>query len=238
MEIGCFELDKIFNVNCYEAVKFLPNKSIDLVILDPPYEMAPRGSGFHKKGDYYDEINSKGMTRGVNNSLLSDLERVMKKTNIYIFCNKNQLRQLFNFYEKKNVDLLVWHKTNVIPTINNKYLSDIEYIFFARDRGVKVYGSYETLSKYIETPVNKTDKIRYMHPTIKPLIIIKKLIINSSCENDIVLDCFSGSGTTAIASQELKRHYICFEKDLSYFKISQNRLNKMNVYGQQSMFCI
>lgn len=236
--IDYYKIDNIYNCDCYEAIKNVKNKSVDLVILDPPYEMDSRGAGFHKKGDYYDIINQKGMTQGLDNSLLQELERVMKKTNIYIFCSKNQLRQLFNFYENKNIDLLVWHKTNVIPTINNKYLSDIEYIFFARDKGVKVYGNYKTLSKFIESPINKIDKAKYLHPTIKPVSIMKKLIINSSCENDVVLDCFSGSGTTAVASQELKRHFICFEKDKTYYDISKNRLNMLNAYGQQSMFCI
>ncbi len=236
--IGCYQIDNIYNCDCYKVIKNVPNSSVDLVILDPPYKMDSRGGGFHKKRDYYDVINQKGMTQGLDDSLLKELERVMKKTNIYIFCNKNQLRQLFNFYENKNIDLLIWHKTNVIPTINNKYLSDIEYIFFARDKGVKVYGSYETLSKCIETTTNKIDKARYMHPTIKPVNIMKKLIINSSCEGDVVLDCFSGSGTTAVASQELKRHFICFERDKIYYDISQDRLNQLNANGQQSMFCI
>lgn len=236
--IGCYQIDNIYNCDCYKVIKNVPNSSVDLVILDPPYKMDSRGGGFHKKRDYDDVINQKGMTQGLDDSLLKELERVMKKTNIYIFCNKNQLRQLFNFYENKNIDLLIWHKTNVIPTINNKYLSDIEYIFFARDKGVKVYGSYETLSKCIETTTNKIDKARYMHPTIKPVNIMKKLIINSSCEGDVVLDCFSGSGTTAVASQELKRHFICFERDKIYYDISQDRLNQLNANGQQSMFCI
>lgn len=58
----------------------------------------------------------------------------MKKTNIYIFCSKAQLRDYFNIFAEENIDLLVWHKTNVIPAIANNYMSDLEYIFFAREK--------------------------------------------------------------------------------------------------------
>ena len=62
------------------------------------------------------------------------------------------------------------------------------------------------------------------HPTIKPLKIFETLIRNSSKENDLVLDCFSGSGTTAVACWELKRKFICVEKDFDYWKASCKRL--------------
>ena len=64
----------------------------------------------------------------------------------------------------------------------------------------------------------------YKHPTIKPIGIFQTLINNSSKENDLVLDCFSGSGTTAIACHNLKRRFICIEKDKDYYEASVKRL--------------
>ena len=124
------------------------------------------------------------------------------------------------------MDLLTWHKTNPIPTINNTYANDTEYCIFARENGVKIHGNYYTKKKYYITSTNKEDKKKYKHPTIKPLEIIKNLIINSSQENDIVLDCFSGSGTTCVAAKELKRRFIGIEIDPEYYKISIDRLNE------------
>lgn len=86
--IGFYQVDNIYNCNCYEAIKDVANKSIDLVILDPPYKMASRGAGFHKKGDYYDVINQKDMTKGLDNLLLEELERVMKKQTFISFVIK------------------------------------------------------------------------------------------------------------------------------------------------------
>ena len=61
------------------------------------------------------------ISNGITNEILDELVRVMKKGNIYIFCNKNQLRQYFDYFGDLgwNLDLLVWNKTNCIP-VNNK----------------------------------------------------------------------------------------------------------------------
>lgn len=167
---------------------------------------------------------------GIDNNVLDELLRVMKKCNIYIWCNKQQLRQYIDYFEEKgyNTDLLTWHKTNPVPTCNNKYLSDTEYILFFRENGVKIYGTYATKKKYYVTPTNKEDKKLYNHPTIKPLEIIKNLIINSSNENDVVLDCFMGSGTTGVACKELGRNFIGIELDEKYFNIAKERIESVN----------
>lgn len=64
----------------------------------------------------------------------------------------------------------------------------------------------------------------YKHPTIKPLDIIKNLIINSSQEGDTVLDCFMGSGTTGVACKELNRNFIGMEINEEYYQIAKDRI--------------
>lgn len=130
-----------------------------------------------------------------------------------------------SFFSDYNFDLLTWHKTNPVPTCNNKYLSDTEYLLFFRENGVKIYGTYQTKKKYYVSPTNKEDKQKYNHPTIKPLNIIENLITNSSKENDVVLDCFMGSGTTGVACKNLNRDFIGMEIDEKYFKIAEERIN-------------
>lgn len=218
------EIDRIYLGDCLEMMRDIPDKSVDLIVTDPPYEFETRGSGFHKKRDYYDEIADKGLAKGIDESFLIEMDRVMKATNIYLFCNKNQLRMYFNFYKDKNCDLLVWQKLNPIPVVCNKYLSDIEYVFFARDKGVRLGGDYSTLSKVYTSNVNKKDLNTYGHPTIKPLPFVQRLIINSSKEGDLVLDPFIGSGTTAVACIKERRHFIGFEIDKGYYDIASRRI--------------
>jgi len=176
------------------------------------------------------------LSYGIDYEILNELDRVMKKINIYIWCSKKQIRKLLQHYEEKqcNIDIITWHKDNVLPTANNTYLNDTEYCIFAREKGVKVYGEVATKNKFYITHTNVLDKKKYKHPTIKPLTIIKNLIINSSNEGDIILDCFSGSGTTCVGAKELNRQFIGIEIDPEYHKISLDRLNGVLANGQIS----
>lgn len=122
-------------------------------------------------------------------------------------------------------EILTWHKTNPIPTCNGKYLSDTEYCLLFRGENTKIGGTMETKKKYYISEINKKDKDLYKHPTIKPLEFVKHHIINSTNENDVVLDCFCGSGTTLVACKELGRNYIGFELNPDYYKIAVDRVN-------------
>lgn len=78
------------------------------------------------------------MTNGFDSVILDELMRIMRHTNIYIFCSTKQIIGLYRYFVEQhhcNWTLLAWHKTNPAPICNNKYLSDTEFIFFARDKG-------------------------------------------------------------------------------------------------------
>lgn len=168
------------------------------------------------------------LSKGFDFKVLDECCRILKAINIYVWCSKGQLRKLLDYFEDKDcsIDLLTWHKTNPVPTCNNTYLSDTEYCVFAREKGVKTYGTYATKKKWYATPTNKADKALYSHPTIKPLDIIENLIINSTQEGDIVLDPFLGSGTTAVAAVNTNRHYIGFELNEKYYDTACQRLDE------------
>lgn len=220
---------ELYNADCYEKIKEIPDKSVDLVIIDPPYQIGDCGGGAfgNDAREYHNELYNGGLTHGITAAILPELMRVMRKANIYIWCNKNQLRQYIDYFENNKcaTELLTWHKTNPVPTCNNKYLSDTEYLLYFRERGVPIFGTYETKRKFYVTPTNKADKKLYQHPTVKPLNIIKNLITNSSLPGGVVLDCFMGSGTTGVAAKELGRDFIGIELDEKYFRTAEKRIN-------------
>ena len=222
----------------YKLIKDIPDNSIDLVVIDPPYNFCTGGkhTGLFKERTtrYHDEIEEKGLDNNIDLSILKELDRVMKRINIYIWCNKEQIYQYLEHYREKKFEIIVWNKTNPIPTVNNKYLSDKEYCLYFKDSGVLLNGNVETKKTVYQSTLNVKDKEKYKHPTIKPINIIKNLIINSSNEDDIVLDCFSGSGTTCVAAKELGRRFIGIEIDPEYHKISLDRLNGILANGQIS----
>ena len=218
---------KLLCGDCLELMKDIPNKSVDLVTIDPPYEFAQHGGGGafgSRKREYHNELEADTLTKGFDTAVLDELVRVMRKVNIYIWCNKEQIKQYLDYFEGFNMDLLTWHKTNPVPTCNNKYLSDTEYLLFFREKGVKVYGSYQTKRKFYVTQTNKKDKDKYKHPTVKPVEIMENIITNSSQEGETVLDCFMGSGTTSVACVNTNRRFIGMEKEEKYFEIAKQRI--------------
>lgn len=220
------ELDRIYNQDCLVGMKEIPDKSVDLVVTDPPYELAQHsGSGAFGRNTraYHQAIDH--LQSGFSDDVLREMLRVCKKPNMYIFCSKEQLPQLLNFAiaNKLSYDLLTWHKTNPVPTCNNKYLSDTEYIVFMR-KGAQLYGTFDSKRKWFLTQTNTADKKLWGHPTPKPVAIIKTLVINSSIEGGVILDPFMGSGTTAVACVKEGRHFIGFELDRTYYDNACKRI--------------
>ena len=176
-------INKIYNMDCIEGMRQMPDKSVDLVVTDPPYLIETSGAGIYKQDDkqYVKELNE--MKDGFSREILDELCRIMKKINIYIFCSQKQIIPLLDYFvkEKKcNWNLLTWHKSNPVPACGNKYLTDTEFILFFREKCVKIYGEYKSKFTYYVTPLNQKDKKTYGHPTIKPLDMVSNFIINSS----------------------------------------------------------
>lgn len=219
--------NKVIQADCLEFLKALPNGSVDLVLIDPPYILETKGGKAFKGIKYHKEINA--FSNGFSFEVLDEICRVQKIINCYIFCSRRQVAEIINYFEAKecNYDILTWHKTNPPPLIGSSYLPDTEYIIFARGKGAKFKGIYENLRKYYISYTNTIDKNKYKHPTCKPVELLKKYILNSTNENDIVLDCFSGSGSTAIASISLNRRFIGCELNKEYVDISNRRISNI-----------
>ena len=167
-----------------------------------------------------------GLKDGFDLRVLDMLIPKMKKINMYIYCSKRQVKDLIEYFTNKdcNYEILTWHKQNPSPLINNNYLPDTEYVIFAREKGVRLYGNYHTKRKYYISGVNQVDKKKYKHPTIKPLPFIENHIINSSKEGDLILDCYCGSGTTLVGAIKNNRNFIGFEIDKNYYEIAKQRV--------------
>ncbi len=220
---------ELWHGDCLELMRNIPDGSVDLVITDPPYIIETSGAGLYRQADkrYIKELNC--MKDGFDASVLDELCKKMKKINVYFFCSQKQIIPLIDYFVKNkkcNWNLLSWHKSNPVPACGNKYLTDTEFILFFREKGVKVFGEFKTKFTYYVTPLNQADKKKYGHPTIKPLEIVHNLVLNSSTENDVVLDPFAGSATTGVACVNTNRRFIGIELDDGYFETAQRRINE------------
>lgn len=225
-------IGKIINADCMDILKQLPDKCIDLVLTDPPYLIkntkAGNKSSFAKSiQNMNDEIKEAGLVDGVSLEFCEQILRIQDKINAYIWCNKGQIIDYLNFFVSDNkcsYEILCWQKQNAMPTFNNKYLTDKEYCLYFRKGRYCMPERYEDAKTIFVEPINIIDKKQFGHPTIKPLKIFEKLVKNSTKEGELVLDCFSGSGTTAVACHNLNRRFICIEKDPDYWAASVKRL--------------
>ena len=107
-----------------------------------------------------------------------------------------------------------------------------------REKGTKIGGTYKTKSKWFVSGLNVEDKGKYLHPTCKDTRIIENHLINSTNENDVVLDPFCGSASTLISAKRLNRKYIGFEINKEFYQISVDRLNGINAKGEMNLFDI
>ena len=222
--------------DCFDLLKNIPNDYVDLIVTDPPYDIKTTGGGGTVNKIKKLNKSLEDLKRNVDITGGYDIERfntefirVMKDINIYIWCNKKQLPEYFEFYVSKHnckFDIICWHKTNALPTYSNKYLSDIEYLlYFHKGKGKCFPENYEDAKTYYIAPINHKDKKIWKHPTIKPLDLTEKVIKNSSRIGDIILDPFMGSGTTGVAALKNNRLFIGYELSEEYFDVAQSRIN-------------
>ena len=105
-----------------------------------------------------------------------------------------------------------------------EYYRTLEYIWYIREKGV-TFNKEVKRDPYYREVLNQRSGLHHLHPTVKPLNLVKKFIEVSSKPGDLVFDPFVGSGTTAVACQQLGRRFIGFEKEEKYIEVCQKRLD-------------
>lgn len=220
----------IRNGDAYEGLKTIKDKSVNLIMIDPPYIIEHiDGTALGREIEFLKEIknNKDGFLDGYDiEKYHTEFKRIQPFLNMYIFCNVKLLNKLICFYsqfENLSLDILVWHKPNAIPIVKCHYKRDLEYCLFICENCASLKANAETGSKL------HTENCQFYketkHPTEKPLKWIERLLLNSTNKGDLVLDCFSGSGTTAVACKRHDRNFIGFEIDKEYYEMSLKRLN-------------
>jgi DNA modification methylase len=208
-----------FDINDKHVVYGLDSDLIMLSMLH--LDIAPNIFLYRETPEYIKNINpllDETQTYILNVKLLSDIITKELGENIKYFADLHGFKQ---------PRVCQWVKTNPVP-INSKrnYLSNaIEFFFtFVKGKNPTFNSSYD--KGIYNFPLCHGNE-RTEHPTQKPLGLIKALIEKHSNVDDLVLDPFGGSGTTAIASIELSRDFILFEKDQLYFELSKNRIEQI-----------
>ncbi len=224
-ECSDLKTNNLYNMDCLEGLRKMPDNSVDLILSDPPYALDNSdgiGTGVAKDYKYLKEIDY--MCNGFDLRILDECMRVLRG-NAFFFCSKDQIPMYIKYFAgtDMNIQVLTWSKTDAPPLCCGKYLSDTEYIIYAyrADSADK----YPLITDHFITKKlrgNRNDPL--YHPCKKPTEILSTLIQSASKEGDVVLDMFAGSASTMISCIETGRRYIGFELMEKYYNAGNKRI--------------
>ena len=217
---------KLYQGDCLEIMGGIKDKSVDLIVTDPPYLMDYQ-SNRRKKEDRFDKIkNDKGNYMLIQD-YLEECHRIMKdNTAIYCFCSWHNIDFFKNEFEKhfKLKNILVWNKNNHgTGDLKGSYAPKHEFILFGHKGRTLLRG--KRIADVIDCPKISSNKLT--HPTEKPQDLLEIFIKQSSDVGSIIFDGFMGTGSCGIAAKKLNRNFIGIELDEKYFNIAKDRLENI-----------
>ena len=230
---------KIKQIDCIKGLKKLKDSSVDLIISDPPYIL---GKDYGNLSDFRDR---KEYLEFTNNWILES-KRVLKDSGtIYVFMGVRLISNIFNILENNNFifnSWITWHYTQGLGKKKGFSPRHDDILMFTKTKKFKFnldairipqkyYRSRNNMNGSNPGDVWKFSHVHYSnpnrqdHPTQKPEGVLKRMILTSSNEGDMVVDPFSGSGTTLRVAQQLNRNAIGFEISKEYVEQTKDRLN-------------
>lgn len=234
---------QLFQGDCLEVMKDIPDGSVDLVITSPPYNMNLRiRNGKYCSRQIVKEISTKyqGFDDNLpmdeyfdfNKRVLNELLRVSDLVffNVQILTgNKPALFRLMGEFSDKIKELIIWDKVNAQPAIGKNVLNSQFEILLVLQNSKPESRAFEqaqfdrgTLSNLWS--IKRGKKIDKNHGAVFPLELAEKVIANFSQPGQVVLDPFMGVGTSGVAAKTLQRDFIGIEINNDYFQVSEARI--------------
>jgi len=247
-KLGKFELDRIYLGDCRELMKQMPDNCIDLVLTDPPWfvsseviihrSMNPKkykyvGKDIHLDFGKWDHFTNEEEYWKFTKSWFKEATRVLKpKGHLITFFDRNRVTPLIEFGRSLGLLMrqhLYWLKSNPVPRARKvDFMVALEgAVWFTKDTKSGATFNYQLGQQrnYVEAPLPGSTIRR--HPTQKPIKVLKVWISYLSNPNDIIFDPFCGSGSTLVAAKKLRRHFLGFDIDEKYVKISKEWLKQI-----------
>jgi site-specific DNA-methyltransferase (adenine-specific) len=216
------EINKIYNMDCLEGLKQLQENSIDCLITDPPYNIDLKPQRKKTKSIDNDNLTEKEFKIMLNNCF-KEVNRVLKDDSFLIIFTGWPTIPLFRGVLDKYFNLKsmpIWVKNNFGIGYYTRPQYEPMFLYFK--------GNPKPLKKPISDVMKFNKILNPIHSCEKPLPLMRHLVKSFTNENDIILDCFAGSGSTLIASKELNRQFVGFEINKEYYIMCKNKLKKYN----------
>lgn len=230
----------IIQGDCIEKLKLIQSNSVDLIVADPPYNLGKDYGNGSDRQEFDDYMQ-------FSKDWLSECHRVLRDDGtIYVFVGFRFISYLYQIMEKdlkmNFVNWICWHYTQGIgktkgfsprhddilmfsKTLNYKFNNDDVRIPQKYYRKINNMRGANPGDVWEVSHIHYCQKNRQPHPTQKPEALVERMVLASSNEGDMVLDPFSGSGTTLRVCQQLERNAVGIELNETYVELAKERLN-------------
>jgi site-specific DNA-methyltransferase (adenine-specific) len=252
------KINDIYNLDCFDFLKQIDDNSVDLAVIDPPYNMHKAEWDTFKSQNKFLEFTYKWI-----DALLPKLEQ---NASLYIFNTPYNSAFILQYLVSKGMffqNWITWDKRDGLGASKRKFSNGQETVLFFTKSNKHIFNYND-----VRVPYESTDRIAHAaekgilkngkrwfpnpegrfcgevwhitserhkrkvngkvqklgHLTPKPHELIERIIKASSKKGDLVLDCFVGSGTTAVVAKKLGRNFIASDKDKVYYKLAKNNL--------------
>lgn len=224
-------IGKIIQGDCLEVMRQMPDESVDLILTDPPFFVLNQNDKLEKaKWDSFNSIND---FRVFTEKWLTRCHSILKpNSQSYTFWSQMWMKEFWNLMQPFDIKrMLIWNNPCKTKGFTSKmYLWNYTPIFFLTKGKIEKFNASFLQGENVDVfrfpaPQTNFKKDKQCHFLQKPLELIKILIKNSTNQDDIILDPFLGSGTTAVACKQLGRRFIGIEISKEYCKIARSRLD-------------
>jgi len=249
--------NSIIQGNSLKLLKEIPDKSIDLVFADPPYNLQlkdtlyrPDQTAVEAVTNDWDKFDTYQTYDKFCIEWLRECKRILKDGGaLWVIGSYHNILRLGTSIQNLGFWILndiIWHKTNPMPNFRGTRFTNAHetLLWCTTSRKAKYTFNYQNLKELNDGKQMRSDwhipicagkeRLRESnnqrsHPTQKPEALLYRILLASSQKGDVVLDPFLGSGTTAVMAKKLQRNYIGFEQDESYIKLAKKRLEQTKV---------
>lgn len=253
-KLGTLDLNKIHQGDCIELLKKVPDNSVDLIFADPPYNLQLNGELYRPNQtkvdavtDAWDKFESKEDYDKFTILWMKECHRILKPSgSFWVIGTYHNIFRVGAILQNTGFWMLndiIWVKTNPMPNFKGTRFNNAHetLIWATKSKSSNYTFHYHSMKVMNDDLQMRSDWLipicqgderikvngQKAHSTQKPAELLLRIILSTSNPDDIVLDPFSGSGTTAAVAKRLGRRYIAFDREEFYIQVANDRLSKI-----------
>jgi len=256
-------LDSIIEDDCVAAMARLPDKSVDMIFADPPYNLQLGGDLFRPEGgrvdavdDAWDKFDSLAVYDDFTRDWLAEARRILKDDgSIWVIGSYHNIFRVGALLQDAGYWILndiVWRKSNPMPNFRGTRFTNAHetLIWCAKDEKARYTFNYRAMKALNDDLQMRSDWVlpicsggervkgddgHKAHPTQKPEALLYRILLACTKPGDVVLDPFFGTGTTGAVARRLGRRWIGIEREKAYVKVARERINSTLPLDESAM---